>query len=285
MNPIRVVTDSTAYLPKDWLEAHGVTVVPLSITMNSSTYREGFDITNSEFYARLRQAKEPPTTSQPSAGEFLETYKSLIDAGAKTIISIHISGGISGTINSAQSAAGMLMGADITVVDSKCTGPALGFIIQEAVSLVESGESKDTIMRRLDYLIANMRTLFVVTDLMYLHKGGRLSGVQAIIGSILQIKPVLHFVDGRIEVLEKVRTERRALDRITELMRQAGGGGSSDLPTRLAIAYADNKEKAEGVARDLENRFPGFRVESVEVGPVIGTHVGPGLIGFQFYYG
>ncbi|NPV53300.1 MAG: DegV family protein [Firmicutes bacterium] len=283
MKPIRIVTDSTAYLPKGWLEDHGVAVVPLLVNMNSSTYREGFDISNSEFYARLRQAKEPPTTSQPSAGEFLETYKHLIDAGAQTIISIHISGGISGTVNSAQGAAGMLRDADITVIDSRSTGPALGFIVQEAVALVEAGAGKDAIMKRLDYLIDHMRTLFVVTDLMYLHKGGRLSGAQAIIGSILQIKPVLHFTGGRIEVLEKVRTERRALERITDLMQAEGAGGR--LPTRLTIAYADNRDKADGVRRSLLERFPGLQVENVEIGPVIATHVGPGLIGFQFYYG
>lgn len=286
MSSIGIVTDSTAALPDDWLKAHDVALVPLLVNIDSEVYKESIEITNRDFYARLRTVKELPTTSQPSSGDFLTTYKRLLEEGKKTIISIQISGGISGTANSARTAAGMIEDedADIVVIDSKQTGPALGFIIKEAVAYAEAGKSKEEIIARVHQMMDSMKTLFVVNDLMFLHKGGRLSGAQAIIGSLLQIKPILHFVqeDGRIEVLEQVRTEKRALKRITDLMIAEGGGNK--LPTNIAIAYADNKEKAEEVAKSLEEQFPGISPQPIEIGPIIGTHVGPGLIGFQFYY-
>jgi DegV family protein with EDD domain len=286
MNSIRIVTDSTAALPDDWLEAHNVAVVPLLVNIESEVYKEGVEISNRDFYARLRKVQELPTTSQPSSGDFLATYKRLLEEGANTIISIHISSGISGTVNSASTAAGMIedIDADIVVIDSKQTGPALGFILKEAVALVEAGENKEEIINRVHQVMDSMRTLFVVNDLMFLHKGGRLSGAKAVIGSLLQVKPILHFVrdEGRIEVLEQVRTEKRALKRITDLMIAEGGGDR--LPTNIAIPYADNREKAEEVAKLLEEEFPGIGAQPIEIGPIIGTHVGPGLIGFQFYY-
>jgi DegV family protein with EDD domain len=286
MNSIRIVTDSTAALPDDWREAHNVAVVPLLVNIESEVCKEGVEITNRDFYARLRKVQELPTTSQPSSGDFLGTYKRLLEEGANTIISIHISSGISGTVNSASTAAGMIedMDADIVVIDSKQTGPALGFIVKEAVALAEAGNNKEEIINRVHEVMDSMRTLFVVNDLMFLHKGGRLSGAKAVIGSLLQVKPILHFVrdEGRIEVLEQVRTDKRALRRITDLMIAEGGG--ERLPTNIAIAYADNREKADEVARSLEEQFPGIGAQPIEIGPIIGTHVGPGLIGFQFYY-
>lgn len=284
MSSIRIVTDSTAALPNDWLKDHKVAVVPLLVNIESEVYKESVEITNREFYARLRKVQELPTTSQPSSGDFLETYKRLVEEGAKTIISIHISGGISGTVNSALTATKMIedKDADIVVIDSKQTGPALGFIVKESVALAEAGANKEEILKRIEQMIGSMRALFVVNDLMYLHKGGRLSGAKTVIGSLLQIKPILHFIDGRIEALEQVRTEKRALKRITDLMIAEGGGDR--LPTNIAIAYADNPDKAEEVAKSLEEQFPGIKTQPVEIGPIIGTHVGPGLIGFQFYY-
>ena len=286
MNSIRIVTDSTAALPDDWLKAHNVALVPLLVNIESEVYKESIEISNRDFYARLRKAKELPTTSQPSSGDFLATYRQLLEEGARTIISIHISGGISGTANAALTAAGMIeeRAADIIVVDSKQTGPALGFIVKEAVEYAESGKSKEETVNRIDQVMDSMRTLFIVNDLMFLHKGGRLSGAQAIIGSLLQIKPILHFdrEDGRIKVFEQVRTEKRALRRITDLMIAEGGGDK--LPSNIAIPYADNIERAEEVARSLEAEFPGIGAQPIEIGPIIGTHVGPGLIGFQFYY-
>ena len=132
MSSIRIVTDSTAALPDDWLKDHKVAVVPLLVNIESEVYKESVEITNREFYARLRKVQELPTTSQPSSGDFLETYKRLVEEGAKTIISIHISGGISGTVNSALTATKMIedKDADIVVIDSKQTGPALGFIVK-----------------------------------------------------------------------------------------------------------------------------------------------------------
>ena len=245
MSSIRIVTDSTAALSDDWLKAHNVALVPLLVNIESEVYREGIDISNRDFYAKLRQVKELPTTSQPSSGDFLTTYERLLEEGAKTIVSIHISSGISGTANSAMTAAGMTeaKNADIVVIDSKQTGPALGFIVQEAVAYAEAGKSKDELISRIHQIMDSMRTLFVVNDLMFLHKGGRLSGAKAIIGSLLQVKPILHFIqdDGRIEVLEQVRTEKRALKRITDLMIAEGGGDT--LPTNIAIHMQTTRKK------------------------------------------
>jgi DegV family protein with EDD domain len=286
MNAIGIVTDSTAALPGDWVKAHQVEVVPLLVNIESEVYKDGVEITNRDFYARLKKVKELPTTSQPSAGDFLETYKRLLKEGKKTIISINISSGISGTVNSALTAAEMVEDkeADITVIDSKQTGPALGFMVEEAVKYIELGKNKNEIVDRINEMIGSMQTLFVVNDLMFLHKGGRLSGTKAVIGSLLRVKPILHLrrEEGRIEILEQVRTEKRALKRITDLMIAAGG--EDRLPTGIAIVHADNPEKAEEVKESLNRQFPGIKARPVEIGPVLGTHVGPGLIGFQFYY-
>ena len=286
MKSMGIVTDSTAALADDWCKKHNVTVVPLLVNIESEVYKDGVEINNRDFYSRLKNIQDLPTTSQPSTGDFLSAYNSLLDEGIKTILSIHISQGISGTVNSARTAAEMLKDkeADIIVIDSKQAGPALGFMVREAVSYLDSGKNKKEIITRVHQIIDSVKTLFIVNDLMFLHKGGRLSGAKAIIGSLLHVKPILHFIrgEGKIEVLEQVRTEKRAIKRITELMINDGEGHK--FPTKISIVYADNPDKAREVKEALENQFPGIEAEPIEIGPVLGTHVGPGLIGFQYYY-
>lgn len=278
---VKIVTDSTCYLDPNWLSEHEVLWVPLLVNFDSRNAREGVDVENREFYAYLRTAKSLPTTSQPSAGDFAEVYRKVAEEGT-SVISIHISGGISGTVNSAQTGAAALPNADITIVDSRTTGLGLGFMVREAVELAETGASKGEVLERLRYLVENVKTRFVVSDLMYLHKGGRIGGAAAIIGSALQIKPILHFRDGKIDVLQKVRTERRAFETILNLLAEESKDSN---PTAFAIVHADAPEKAEEVASMVRSRFAHINPEVREIGPVIGTHTGPGLVGFQYYFG
>ncbi|HHY47432.1 MAG TPA: DegV family protein [Firmicutes bacterium] len=280
MTRFRIVTDSTCYLDPEWLSGHGVAMVPLLVSMGGKVVKEVVDTDNREFYRYLRQAQQLPTTSQPSAGEFMDVYQRLGQEGLP-IISVHISGGISGTVNSASQAREMLPDLDIAVVDSKTTGLGLGHMVMELVEMAEAGKSKEEALLRLRQMVERSMSFFIVADLMYLHKGGRIGGAQALIGSALQIKPILHLKDGKIDVLEKVRTERRAIDRIVDRMLETLAGRQ---PRRIAAVHADAPEKAQALVRSIEGRLPGETVGVFEIGPVIGTHTGPGLLGLQFHF-
>lgn len=279
MARFKIVTDSTCYLDPKWLSDHGIGMVPLLVNMGGKIAKEIVDTDNKEFFKYLRESPILPTTSQPSSGEFREIYQEMGKQGLP-IISVHISGGISGTVNSAIQAKSMLPDLDITVVDARTTGLGLGQMVMELQSMAEREASKEEALSRLEHIIATSRTYFLVSDLMYLYKGGRIGGAQALIGSALQIKPILTFRDGRIDVLEKVRTERRALDHIIEKIASEIAGRKV---SPVAIVFGDAYEKAQALVETLKGRLPDLHYDLYELGPVICTHTGPGVLGIQFY--
>ncbi|KEO84056.1 DegV family protein [Tumebacillus flagellatus] len=273
MSKIALVTDSAAYLPLDILEQYNITVVPLMVNFGNDSYREGFDITSDDFYVRLASEKALPTTSQPVVGELVTNFERLLKTH-DSVIAVLLSSGLSGTVNSAETAARMV-GGDISVIDSKITAWGQAYMVLEAAKLREEGLSKDEIVSRLLQLRDQIGAYFVVDSLEHLHRGGRVSGVSAMLGSLLQVKPVLRVNDGKLEMFEKVRTRKKALARVIELMHEKVG---TDGKLHASVVYSDVKADGEAFLAQMQDAFPEAQLELTQLGPVIGTHVGPGLL-------
>ncbi|MFC4768260.1 DegV family protein [Effusibacillus consociatus] len=283
MTRIAIVTDSTAYLSNDYIETNQITVVPLSVNFGSDTRREGVEIHTREFWDMLPGVKELPTTSQPAVGEFVQAFEKLLQTH-DSIIGIFISSGLSGTFNAAKTASGMVEG-DITVIDSKLTSYPLEAMVGEAVTMRDEGKSKEEIIDRIQYIVDNQTAYFIVDSLEHLHKGGRISGVSALVGSLLQVKPVLYVTkEGKLDVFDKVRTRRKALDRILDLFREDKAANAGK-PVHLAVIYSNNLDDAKEFQERIGNEFPDVNPELSELGPVIGTHVGPGILAIAYYFG
>jgi DegV family protein with EDD domain len=279
MASIGIVTDSTAYLDPEYVRQHDIKVVPLKVIMDDVSYREGVDIGNQEFYQRLKQPGVFPTTSQPSAGEFLEAYEEM-SGKYDSLVSIHISAGISGTCESARSAAVEMGDYPIRIVDSRFTGILLAMLVDELVKGRDSGLGLDELVSMVEEKIRQSNLLFMVATLEYLHRGGRIGGAQALMGSMLRIKPIL-YIDGTIDALEKVRGTGKALDRLVELAAERAGGRK----VRVGLTHVQDEERMFELMEKVKvalNCDP-EDISWNETGPVIGSHVGPGTVGVGFF--
>jgi DegV family protein with EDD domain len=277
---IKIVTDSTAYLPKDIIRQHDIRVVPLYVHFGNEAFREGVDISDEEFYARLKEAPELPTTSQPSAGEFHEVFKELAGAGHEILV-LTISSKISGTWNSAMAAKEMLPDAAISVFDSLSTSVGLQLMVEAAIEAVAAGTSRQAVVSQLEEIRAKMYLIFVVDTLEYLAKGGRIGNARALLGTVLKVKPILSLQDGVIEPVEQVRSKRKAVARMIDLTEEHLGQFCSE--AKVAVLNALVEEEAEALGRDLKERWTCARPAVSNLGPVIGTHTGPGVIGVAAY--
>ncbi|MGC9359586.1 MAG: DegV family protein [Anaerolineae bacterium] len=275
MGLVGLVSDSTAGLPATIVERHGIRVVPLYVSIGEHVFREGVDLSYQEFYERLPTADPLPTTSQPSPGDFAKAYESLVRDGATSIISIHLSSGISGTIGSAKLAARNL-GIPVTVVDTRCAVGVHRLAVEAAAVTLARGGSHDEAVEVAEAVVAAHRTAFVVDTLEYLHKGGRIGGASALLGSMLQLKPLLHFVDGEITSLEKVRSSGRALERLVEIMAE---WVVNEEPMRAVIMHAACPDRADRAIALLQERLQIATIDTVLLTPVIGAHVGNGTLG------
>jgi DegV family protein with EDD domain len=275
---IGIVTDSTAYLDGDYVEKNDIKVVPLKVIMEDVSYREGIDISNDEFYKRMSEQDIFPTTSQPSTGEFLEAFKEM-SGRHDSLISIHISAGISGTCESARSAASEMGDYPIEVIDSRFTGMQLMLIVQELVKARDAGKSMDELKSLAAKMIEGSVVMFCVDTLEYLHRGGRIGGAQALMGSMLRIKPLL-FLDGTIDALDKVRGSKKALGRMVELAIEKAGNRKVLIALTHVRDVPRMNELKEMVTKALNCDADAIAVN--ECGPVIGSHVGPGTVGIGF---
>lgn len=280
MSKIAIVTDSTAYLPPDTVHKHNITVIPLMVNFGKESYKEGVDIIAEQFYPRLLASKELPSTSQPSVGEVVQAYERLLETH-DSVIGIFISGGLSGTASSAETAARMVEG-DVTVIDSHFTSFGLSEMVLTACDMAEAGTPKDEIVAHLMNMRDEIEAFFVVDSLEHLHRGGRIGGVSAALGTLLQVKPILHLQGtvGKLELKEKIRTSKKALKRVIELVKEKQQPGRE---LRLSVVYTNNRDTAVPFKEQVEAEFPGVHIELSELGPVIGTHVGPGLLAIIFY--
>jgi len=275
MSATALVTDSTAYLPPELVERYRITVVPLYVRFGEEVFRDGVDISPEQFYARLRTSPVMPATSQPSAGDFLEAYRRLIEGGASAIISIHISTKMSGTVPSALLAREQIPQVPIFVVDSLSTSMGLGFQVLEAARLLEAGRPPEEVVQAVEALRGRIRILFVVDTLEFLHRGGRIGGAQAFLGSLLNLKPLLAVRDGQVDAVERVRTKRRAIQRMLEILAAEAG----DRPMRVAVIHGGVPEEAAGLHDEVRSRLNCQELYVAELSPVIGTHAGPGTVG------
>lgn len=214
---IRLVTDTTAVLSREFCEQHGVVLIPQIIRFGNESYLEGVEMDEPEFLRRLVSSPVLPATAAPSPGLFDETFKRASETG-DTVIAIHPSSDVSGTVPSAFTAKSMYPEADIRILDMRTVGGCLAESVKLAVEWRDAGLSADEIVSQLQALIPRARTFFVVATLEYLHKNGRIGGAARLIGSMLQIKPILQLVDGHVEPFDKVRTHHKALERLKELV-------------------------------------------------------------------
>lgn len=278
MGKLAIVTDSTAYLPQDTIHKYDITVVPLAVNFGQESYKEGVEIVSDQFYARMASEKVLPTTSQPAVGEVVQAFERLMQTH-ESIIGIFLSEGLSGTANSAETAARMV-GGDITVIDSKMTSAGQAHLVLTACRMREDGASKQEIVDKLMTIREQLDAYFIVDSLDHLHRGGRIGGVSAAIGSILQIKPILTCKGGKLDLHEKVRTRKKAIGRVFDLVRESKHAGQ---PLEINVIYTDNRDDAEAFLEQTKAEFPDATVNISQLGPVIGTHVGPGMLALIFY--
>jgi DegV family protein with EDD domain len=276
---IGIVVDSTASIPDHLVEEYKIHVVPQNLNWADETLRDGVDITPEEFYVRLSEASELPTTSQPSTGEFYEYFQGL-SVQYDSIVAIVISQHLSGTYSCASAASEMIGEYRIDVVDSSSASMGLGFVALEAARAVKRGASHDDVVAVAREMATKVRTVFVVDTLEYLHRGGRIGGAKRLFGTMLSIKPVLHLDGGRIEPLASVRTKRKAVQAALELVEKDVAGRGT---THVAIMHAAAPDEADALRAEVESRLKPKELYVTNLTPVVGTHTGPGLVGIAYF--
>jgi DegV family protein with EDD domain len=270
---IKIVTDSAADLPPELAERLGITVVPCYVVMDDVNYRDGVDISADGFYDRLASSPRLPTTAQPSMADFCTVYEELAGQG-HSILSIHITGKLSGTFNSAEQAKASLGDeADIRVVDSRLASVPLGLNVATAARLAGEGKSMDEVAGQLDRDLAATSCFFLLDTLELLQKGGRIGKAQAFLGSILSVKPILGMYDGEVMPLERPRNLQRGIRRLAELARGAA-------PVKgMGVVYSTDQSMADRLRADLSDLLPESETMTARFGSALGTYVGPNAVG------
>jgi DegV family protein with EDD domain len=271
---IKIVTDSTCDLPQDIVEEHSISVVPLYINIGSESYLDGVDITREEFYKGLPDYEDFPKTAAPGPEQFSKVYSKLSSEGATEILSIHISPSLSAVVNSARIAADTFKEAKVTVLDSGQLSLGLGFMVQVAAQAAAAGESLSDIISAVNDQIKRSYVFAALDTTEFLRRSGRVSGFQNGLGTLLQIKPLLKMYDGKVES-ERIRTSKKAIERLIEL-------GSEVKPLeKLALVHTNDNQRAQALWQQAHHLFPDIHDPiSVNVTPVIGAHIGPGVVGF-----
>jgi len=279
MARITIVTDSTAYLTNEFAANHGIKVVPLKLNWDNDTFRDNVDITAQAFYERLEKSNSIPTTSQPSGGDFLTAFNDVAKS-SDALVAVLISSGISGTVDSALIAKKEFSQVPVEVFDSKVTAAGLALLLKAMVAEAEKGGSVDKVLSIGRQVLDTMGVYFVVDTLKYLHKGGRIGGASAFLGSALDLKPILYLSqEGKIEALEKVRTKKKAVGRLIDLAIEKAGGKKA----YVGIMQANAMEGAQAIRSELEKRMNLAEIEIFEISPVVGTHAGPGTLGIAVH--
>lgn len=274
---VAVVTDSTACIPAISVAELGIHVVPLHVVVDGRSRTEGLQISSSEVAEALR-ARRPVTTSKPSPGELLDMYEKVAATGADHIVSVHLSSSMSATVSSARVAA-VDAPVPVTVVDSRSVGMGLGFGVETAARYAAAGAAPEVVAREAAERSSTAVGLFYVDTLEHLRRGGRIGKASALLGSALSIKPILQLADGQIEPLERVRTASKAIARLEQLVAEAVEGMDAPFGVEVAVHHLDSAVRADDLQQRLRARLPHVRrVVRVDLGAVVGTHVGPGTI-------
>ncbi|MBU9722096.1 MULTISPECIES: DegV family protein [Bacillaceae] len=277
-NKVKIVTDSTVDLPKEEMQALGVTVVPLSVTVNGKSYLDGVDITSSEYVGMLVNSDEIPQSSQPSVGSFVEKYDELGKDGS-SIISIHMTSGMSGTYASAKTAADMT-DSNVTVVDSTFISLALSFQVKEAAKMANEGASVEEILAKVEKIKKHTSLYIMVDTLEYLVKGGRIGRGRALVGSLLKIKPIASLDDGVYTPVTKVRTYVQMINFFKKKLEEEASG---KIIKGIGIAQVEAKGLANQVRDALKEVKDFNEFTIVDTTPIISTHTGPGALALMYY--
>ena len=283
MSKVAIVTDSTAYIPSALQQQLNITVVPLSLIWGEESYEDGVDMMPDDFYKRMENSKVIPTTSQATIASMKNAFERLLAEG-QDVLGIFLSSKLSGTVESGMQAREMLQkGQDrIAILDSLATTMALGWPVLTAARAAEAGESLVECQKLAEKARDQTGVMFVVETLEYLRRGGRIGGAQAMLGTILNIKPLLELQDGRIESVEKIRTKGKALSRMLDLVEEKVAGRT---PIRLATVHANAEAEALTLLETARQRFNPIESLHSPLSPVIGTHAGPGTVALAFMTG
>lgn len=276
---VRLVCDSTADLSRADRDAGRIIVVPLKVIFGDESLVDGVDIDAAQFYARMRSSTRNPTTSQPTPAEFEAAFREATADGG-SVVCTTLSAEMSGTHGAAVQAREALPELDIHVVDTRTVGVGHHAIVRAAGEAAGEGRSAAEIVELIRGIIARQRSIFTVDTLEYLRRGGRIGGARALLGSVLNIKPVLQVFDGRIEPHDRVRTYQRALDRIASEVIAAGG--EPGRRARVVLGHADRLADCRSLADRVRDHCDG-EPEIIDIGPIVGCHAGPGTIGLSFY--
>jgi DegV family protein with EDD domain len=281
MSKVAIVTDSTSYMPKEILAQYAIHVVPSIVNWGTQSFRDGVDITATQFFERLKTDPVHPTTAVASIGEFRDVYAKAAE-GADGVVGIHISNKLSAIFSTAQQAKDMLSGARIEVIDTGATAMALGFVVLAAARAAAEGKSFEAVVKAARDVSAKVGLTFTVETLEYLRRGGRIGGAQAFIGGLLDAKPILELRDGRVEPVERVRTKRKAVERVLETIAAKIEGKS---PIRLATIHAAAPQEAAELLEKAKARLGAVEAILAEASPTVATHAGPGTVGLAYCAG
>ena len=278
---IKIVTDSTSYIPEEFINKYDISVVSLNVIMNGESIRE-VDLDNETFYSKMEESTEIPSSSQPSPDEIYNTFENIIKEG-NSIVGIFISSDMSGTVSSANLIKNMLLEkyptAHIEIVDSRSNCMQMGYVAIEAAKAAAAGKSMEEVIDVCTSVINNSRFLFTPDTLDYLKKGGRIVGASALLGTLFQIKPILTVCDGKTTVFSKVRTKKKAVDTlVTTLVYDLHGkelGG-------VIVHHINCQDEGLSLAAKIKKQL-GVDVQIDTIGPIIGLHVGPGSIGVAYF--
>ena len=277
---VRIVTDSTSDIPPHVAQQLGIRVVPLCVVFGEEALKEGVEISHDLFYERLTRVKQLPTTSAPSVGDFLDVYREVLKE-TDEIVSVHLSSKLSATYSNATQAAAILAdeGARVDVIDSQTISLGMMFMCSAAARAGAEGASVDEIRELMDKMIPRISVYVILDTLEYVRRGGRIGRARAFLGTVLRVKPILSIHDGEVHPEERVRTRSLALDRLFQM--------ATSLPNieRIGIAYSTNAAEAEEMKRRIREALDGVDVAIARLGPVIGVHGGPGVLGIGILQG
>ncbi|MEO6797531.1 MAG: DegV family protein [Candidatus Dormibacter sp.] len=272
---VRIVTDSTADLSPEEQRAAGITVVPLNVHFGDEVFRDRVDLSGAEFFRKLQAASQLPRTSQPSVGVFEEVFRSLTGAG-DDVVAVMLSSKVSGTYNAALMAAQAVAPDRIEVIDSQSASMALGFLALESARLAKDGADRGKVADAVRGLVPKARILCAIDTLTYLERGGRIGKARALVGSLLNFKPLITLKDGEVVPLGRARGRPQMLDKLVEMLKRDGR------VTQIAVLHGAAEAEAEHLRARIAPDYPDVFITVTEIGPVLATHTGPGVLGITY---
>ena len=281
MKKVAILSDSTAYLPQSIVDDLNIHIVPLTLHWDGESYRDGIDMTAEECYARMLEVDTIPTTSQATVGEFTEAFKNLLDQDY-AVLSLSISSGISGTVESAIQAKTQFGDAPIEVVDTKLVSMALGFMVMTIARAAKDGASLAECRALVDEVYPKIGVYFTVDTLKYLNKGGRINTAKRLLGAALNIKPLMEIRDGKIELVESIISRKKAMRRMLDLAERDIAGRE---PVRISTFHAAAEKDNEALMAAAIERFNPIETVTTFVSPVVGSHTGPGTLSLAYMAG